>query len=499
MATTKLVLPTLDELRTRYITDVARMVPGKNVARGSDTYGRGTAVASAAQMVMARQVALQDAQMADTSTGDDLIRLCGLNGVEVSGGAGAAGSVLADCTGTVTYPVDLEGKADDGLRYQVVGTTAAVNGGQVPIIGRDVGKRTNKAAGTKITWTSPPAGSNATATVDVDGLRFGVDADTEVSLRRKLKDALRHPRRNSNWAAIAKDAEDSSAAIEKAFVYPALYGPSTMHIAVAVAADADEQYTREAPGSIVLIAANAVIARHPEHVDLTTTTVSNWDVDVILKISIPNPKAEGGAGGGWKDLTASRWPRALNAVTPYAVRLYSAPTNPKQIVVVSDTEPVVDAHIAIWSSTAKALARTRIRAVTGSASPYTVDLYEPIAITDFVTGDGLMADADHLDEYCATVAAAFAALGPGEKTTVAAKLPRAYRRPRVNQEWPSDFSSKQTDVLSTKHAEISHVAFYRAFDSASAYTALPIACPVVSTVGTAPYILRLGKVAFYEV
>lgn len=497
---TRLTLPSLDELRDRYCQDVARLVPGKNVARGGETYARGTAVASAVQMVLARQVALQDANMADAATGADLRRLCKIHGVTESKGAGATGYVLADCTGTVTYLANAEATTPDGLVYYVVGTTVATDGTQIPVAGLDTGKRTNKDPGVLLTWSSPPAGSNATAEVDVDGLRFGVDADTDATLRRKLQTKLRYPPRNSNWAQIAEDVRNASAAIEEAFVYPALYGPATMHVAITVAADADDQFTREAPGTLQLIAANAIVAKHPEHADLTLTTVTDWDIDTILKLSIPEPKASGGAGGGWKDTTTGRWPRTLNAASPYAVRLAAAPTNPKQISVTSDATPLADAHIALWSASNKVLVRTRVYAVSGVASPWTLDLYDPIDVTLFASGDWIMADAEHLDEYCTTVAESFATLGPGEKTAAAAKLPRAYRRPRETEDWHSSFGSKQTDVISTEHEEVAHVAFYRAFDSTpTTYTALPITCPTESTTGNPPYVLRIGKLGIYEV
>lgn len=496
---TRVTLPTLAELRDMYCTDVARLVPGKNVARGSDTYARGTGVAALGQMIMARQVALQDARMPDTGFGEDLRRECTLNGVDISPGAGASGYVLADCSGLTTYTAGLRGKIG-GLRYEVAGTTTVADGGQIPVVGIDVGKRTNQPAGTLLTWESPPAGSNATAEVDVDGLRFGVDADTDATLRRKLYDKLRYRSRNSNWAQVAEDAQKASAAIERAFVYPTVYGPCTMHVAVTVAAEADDQYTRAAPGTLQLLAANAITSKHPEHADLTMTTVTNWDIDIILKITIPEPKSAGGTGGGWKDDLTSRWPRTPNAASPYAVRLASAPSNPKQISVTSDATPLADAHIAIWSSTQKKLARARVYAVTGAASPWTLDLYDPIDVAMFASGDWIMADADRIDEYCATIAGSFAKLGPGEKTAVHAKLPRAARHPFVAQDWPSDFTSKQTDTLSTTFGEVSHVAFYRAFDAApTTYSALPVACPVNDTTGDPPYCLRLGKIAFYEV
>jgi len=504
MATTTLDVPSIEELRARYIADVKRLkiragVPNPNVAPGSESYIRAQAVAAAVQLVMAREAALQNAQMGDAATGDDIVRLCNLEGISISAGGGASGYVIASCAPNTTYATGVEARSADGLRYRVVTTTIVNDGGAVPVTGIDVGKRTDKPAGAVLTWTSPPSGSNTTAVVDTSGLQFGIDADNDTSLQNKWIERKRHPPRGGNWAQVADDAKKGNSAIEAAFVYPAVYGPSTMHVAITVVAGQADAYTRAANDVLKLAAAYSVVSAHPEHADLTLTTVTDWDVDLIVKLQLSEPKSVGGAGAGWVDAAADRWPRVLNAGSPYAIALNATPSNARELEVVSDVEPVDGARIAIWSNTYKRFLYAQI-ASHGGLGPWTLDLYSAVDITQLAVGDWVVPFAEHLDDYAATIALAFAQLGPGQKTADVTKLPRSYRKPRVQEAWPSDISSTTFDKLSTRHSEITHVAFYRGFDSVpTTYTTLPIACPVQATTGSPPNCLRLGRLGFYEV
>jgi uncharacterized phage protein gp47/JayE len=503
MAITKLTVPSIDELRDRYTADVRRLkiragITSPNVAAGSESYIRGQAVAAAVQLVMARECSVQDAQMGDAATGDDIKRLCENEGITIDLGSGASGFVVVSCAGGTTYAKDDECKTADGLRYKVATTTVANDGDPVPIVGVDVGTRTIKAAGTVVQWTSPPVGSGLEAIVDTSGLTNGTNADTDTTLQNKWIERKRHPPRGGNWAHIAADAEAGSASIEKAFVYPGVYGPSTVHVAITIAAVQEDAYTREANPVIRLAASQSVVAGHPEHADFTFTTVNDWDVDLIIKLDLPEPKSVGGTGGGWVDAAADRWPTTLNAASPYAPRLSAAPSNGRVLSVTSDIEPVDDAHIAVWSVTAKKFLHAQIASHSG-AGPYTINLYEPLDPADLSANDWVVPLCEHIDDYAETLAQRIGTLGPGQKTTDVTKLPRSYRRPKVQESWPCDITSKTTDYLSTAHSEIWHVEFYRGFDATpTTFTALPIACPTDATTGTAPYCIRLGKLGFYQ-
>lgn len=511
MAITSVTHTTVDAIRDQILEDERRMLVAAGVSRpglakGSERYIRAEATAAVVMGVVAKEVALQDAQMPDSAMDEDLTRLCELAGVTISTGAGAGGYVIAEVTGTVVYVEGQECTSPDGMRYQVIATTVAtdttVPGTLVPILGVDTGTKTNKPAGTVMTWTSPPSGSAPTAKVDVDGLRFGVEADNNDTLRVKLLESERHPAIGGNSSHVAKDAQDASKAIEKAFVYPASTGPSTMTIALVAPAVAEYAYTRVVSGALSLAAAANVISQHPEHADLTLVSAANYDVDLILTVTLPEPREGGGIGGGWRDKSTTRWPAGTGSGTPAVVTIENAPTNGLSVTMSSETVPVAGAYIALWSSLKKKVVRTRVLDATDlGGGTYRVRLYTPIDTTWFQTtggtwGDFVMPDAERIEEYCATIAGAFASLGPGEITSNVLLLPRAKRRPYTQESYSCDFSSAHMGALSAKHPEMTNVIMYGAYRSSNntVFSSFPpIACPVTSP----PSVLRIGRLAVY--
>lgn len=495
MATTRVELPRLTDLRDRTLETIRRLkiragVTRPNVAPGSESYIKAEAFAAGALEVHARLAAVQDAQMADSATGEDLDRLARvLRGLVRSSGNGAGGYVKVSCTGTVTYAQGAQCTSPDGLRYEVVVTTAAVNNGLVQVRGVDVGKRTDKAADTIMTWTSPPAGSATTCTVSSGGLTDGEDAETDADLRRRLQDALRHPAASGSWADYVEWAEGATQAVEKAFAYPAYRGPGTVAVALTREAEADAYYTRELAASFVNTAALAMVERSPEHVDMLVQTVVDESTNVVLSLTLPLHRVDGGPGGSWIDDLTGRWPSAVGT-TPYATRLSVAPTSSTVIRAITYQVPVVDAYIAIWSSTQKRFIHARVKSsAVVAGSTYDLTLHAGIDISALSSGDYISPDAEKLDDYGKAIAESFGKLGPGERTSSSNYLPRSYRRPRTYESWKHQYTSRDIGELSTKHTEIAHVAV--------STPTLPATPTVPGAVTTAPNILVLGNFAVY--
>jgi uncharacterized phage protein gp47/JayE len=503
MAITRVTLPTIAQLADQYKEDVRRLkiravISNPNVAPGSETAIKAEAAASLAFQLYAQIAATQDATMPDTAIGDDLARLALVwRGMNPSLGAGAQGYVVADCVGVVVYPKDLECRSVDGLRYKVVSSTAAVAGTLIPVIGIDTGKRTDKAAATVMTWSSPPAGSNTTAVVGPSGLTNGTDPDDDARLRARFTSSLRHPGASGSWAHYVEWAE-ANAAVEKAYCYPAIQGPSTVHVAYTVVADRDNltgAYTREGSVALTGAVALAVVGSDPEHADVTTTTVADENVDVVLKATLPLPIWDGGPGGGWLDGdtgTGPHWPACWTAA-PYATAITAITSQTLINVNVLDASniPLVDAQIAFWSNTDKEFVHAKVKTVTLVAgTTYTIELYSAIDTSKLAVGDYVSPDAENLDDYGETIAAQFGGLGPGEKTSSANLLPRSYRHPLPSEEWPSQFTSTHVGKLSIEHPEITHISVMT--------PSLPKAPTVAAAVTDPPNILVLGKLAIYK-
>jgi hypothetical protein len=133
---------------------------------------------------------------------------------------------------------------------------------------------------------------------------------------------------------------------------------------------------------------------------------------------------------------------------------------------------------------------------TGGTSPYTVNLYEPIDVTWFSSGDYITADAENLDAYGTTLLEQFAKLGPGEKTASTVRLPRSYRHPLVELDWPKAIYSKDLAQVGEVHAEVTNIELHSWMYSSTLVTTLPISPGTEVTLYAAPYILTLNRLGF---
>ncbi|MFA4900904.1 MAG: baseplate J/gp47 family protein [Brevundimonas sp.] len=502
MAITRVELPTIAELAADYCEDMRRLkiragIANPNVAPGSETAMTGEATASVAFQLHAEIAATQDATMEDSANGDDLIRLAKIKrDMDPRLGAGAQGNVTVSCTGAVTYPKDLECKAADGLRYKVVTSMARTNGQPLPVTGIDTGKRTDKLPGAVMTWSSPPAGSATTAVVDASGLNNGIDPDNDARLRARLLDSIRHPGASGSWAHYVEWAEQNMA-VEKAFCVPAPSGPGTVRVIYTVVADKDNltgAYTREGSTALTAAVALNVVAQDPEHADVPTTTVADSETTLYLRIKCPLAVEDGGPGGGWIDGLSTRWP---SPVAPYTTvsHLNAPPTVPTAIQVdcldAGANPPLVDAHITIWSTSAKKFVHGQILSATLVAgNVYNLVLHEPIDTSIITTDDPISPDAESMDDYGDTIARAFGSLGPGELTTNALLLPRSARHPLATESWNSMLTSVHVGMLPIEHPEVTHVT--------CDVPTLPALPAPPATVNDPPGILVLGKLAIYK-
>ncbi len=490
---TRIDVPSVATLRERYCQDVRRLkqragVANPNVAPGSETAIKGEALAAMVQQTEARNAALQDATMPDRATGEDLDRLCAVRGITRSAGAGAAGNAIVSTTGVVVFVAGLECKTDDGLRYKVVSTTAAGDGDAVPIAGVDVGKRTERVEGTTLTWSAPPAGSDATATVGPGGLVNGADADDNARLRKRLQDSLRHPAAAGTWAHYRQWAE-GNAAVEAAFVYPSARGPSTVDVAYTVAATVDNGWSRIGSAALTLAVSGLIVAADPEHVDVLTQAVDETATDVCLRVTVPLPAADGGNGGGWIDDAATHWPRYYGTGV-YVTTVSGAPASPTAMNVDVNNAaniPLVGASFAIWSHSAKKFVHSRVKTASlVGGTTYALTLYDAIDTSIVSDGDYISPDAENLDGYALTLLEQFATLGPGEETSTAALLPRALRHPLAAESWPSSLTSANVGQLSFSHPEVTHVAV------------VTPALPASPAVASPPKVLALQHFAIYK-
>lgn len=445
--------PTPDEVLSQILADLrwayAQIGVTVNVERWSEAWIRAKAFADRVSIAIANNQLARTAMSPLTATGDDLVTLAGIFGVTKRPAVAASGFVVVGTQNlggstyaTVIIPVDFGWTAPDGTKCKAEGGTYT-NGELAAVTASTTGANTNIAAGVLGSWDSAAIGFlNQQARVATGGIDGGHAEDDEETLRARLLRKLSRPAVGGNSAHVQEVAEESSSAIEQAFVYQAARGPGSFDVAL-TAAGGDRTVT----AATITAAATAITTEMPGMVDINVTTVVPEEIDVVLGLTLPLPKNAGGAGGGWFDGTP--WPSTAETVpNTYGEITSIASINVSKITVnsSSDDPPLIGNHIAIWNPTLDAdgvpagFSRFGIANVTGSSGAYeiTLDVVPGSSLSFITVGMRCSPDCARLEQYGDAFVAGMAALGPGEKTASPEILPRGRRVPGIDETAPSD-------------------------------------------------------------
>jgi uncharacterized phage protein gp47/JayE len=140
------------------------------------------------------------------------IYLCTVAGTSAgSGGPTGTGTAIVDNTATWRYIAD--------------GTAAVLAAVTASLAGAD----SNRDLGVALSFESPIAGANATATVSTGGLSGGADQETIAALRVRLIERLRSPPHGGNAADYVAWAKEV-AGVTRAWCYPLEGGAGTVTV-----------------------------------------------------------------------------------------------------------------------------------------------------------------------------------------------------------------------------------------------------------------------------
>jgi hypothetical protein len=475
---------------------------------GSDEELWATTIANETQPLYVNQRVIGDAQMPDTANlnspptpvGSDLTRLMAIKGLSPRGPVGSLGFLVLACSATTTITGRTGGVVGTGtqltdsagLRYEVTTSGTYASGALVPIASIDSGPQTNHVAGDTLVWQSAPAFCNPKQIVATGGLTGGAAQETNEAARARLLNLERNPPGSGNWAQVSNFATASSPLVQLAFVYPAVNGPSTVHVAVTAV-------TRNRiidPTILANIVAPYVAGQLPEYVEVVVTAVTEQDVDVAIGLTLPSaPTASpAGPGGGWVD--GSPWPAISGTGNSYAN--VTAVTSSTQYTVNAPTAPTDGvSHICMWDfSVANAdgtfgqLLRAKVLSHSGSAGAYVIvtDTPFPNVTASGGTGTLIFPDAVNMQTYCSTLAATMMQMGPGEKTSNVSVLTRGYRHPTPQAAQPYSLNATQLKAVESTGPEVLATAWY--YRSATTPT-------VPASVALAPYQFVLRNIGFY--
>lgn len=495
-----------DILRTIKNGLIKQGVTNPNVGPNSDWHIIAEALGNELAVVQANAIVKADQLMPDTAVEDDLARIAALVGLTKQGAAGSIGGVVL--VSSQTTPITTGAQLTDaaGLAYEVTTGGSYANGTTVPIRAVSTGAATNHAAGDVLTWVTAPPYADDKAAVAAGGLTNGIDAEDDEVLRSRVLAVFRNPPGAGNWEHVAELAEESSASVDKAFVHPAIQGPGTVHVAVSAAPTATNKSRIVAAAKLAGDVDPYVKGKLPEHAHVVVTTVYDVNVDVAIGLSLPEATTASppGPGGGW--VNGTPWP-APDGVS-YFRHQVSAVTSETQFTVDAQTAPTANVTRIAWVSPSSwKLFQGLVTSVSGVAGAYVVTVDTPFS---GITVDCVIwPDCQNAQTYGDALLAAFALMGPGEKTSNASALVRGFRHPPPSTgQWPSALGPAVLRKVTEAGDEVQAAQFLwrnrsatAAGDAALAMTSASgkLEPPVPAALTDAPRILVPRHIGFYRI
>lgn len=440
-------------LRTARNGLVARGVPNPNVTPGSDYYIIAQAFANEAATAMANCVIKADELMPDTATLTSLDRVAIPLGLSRRAASGSLGLVIYNASATSVVTTGAILLDSTGLRYQVTTGGTYSNGDLISIAAVDTGSATNQAAGNALRWLAPPAFASLTALVNTGGFTNGVDAEDDETFRNRIYARLQNFPAGGNWQYVATVAEASSPSVQKAFVYPAIQGGATLHVAVVAPPTATNKNRDVAAATIAGYVSPNVQGQIPEHAFSLITTVVNVPVDVGIGLSLPSATTASppGVGGGWLD--GSPWPSSINAGA-----LVMSVTSTTQFTMNAQVLPTLNvSHIAWLSPITWTVTNAIVTNVSGSSGSYLVTIDTPMI--GLAAGHYIFPQSANQAAYIAALLAFFALMGPGEKSTNASALIRGFRHPTPLNIWPYSIGPACLKAMTNAGSEVADAQF----------------------------------------
>lgn len=401
-----------------------------------------------------------DASSELTARGQDLERLRVAAGLPEIPSSSSSGYVTVTVLGggARTFRDGDEGKLPNGKFVVVDGVQRGIRDGySVRVKSRETGADTNVPAGTVVKWVSPLFNVGSEAIVTAPGLQGGADAEDDEGKRQRILSRRRNRPGSGNWAHCNEVAEETDGAIQVAFTYPCLGGPSSAKVVLVKAHEPlTHNYSREVPPAKVQKVDAALQGTMPPE-DLSTQSAADEYVDVSISLNFSAQNV------GWENTTPFPVPNPADGYDGYVT--VGSVNTPQQITInKSETNGVApvegSSQISWWAPNDLVFVSSLVTTVADYDGYWLMSLQTPLSSTnDSVSeGDFISPTAANAESYRNSIIQEFNSLGPGENTMSSQVLnqnpSRAYRRPFPYERYPYALSSKQLNALQSANPEI---------------------------------------------
>lgn len=503
-----------DILRTIKNGLISIGIANPNVGPGSPEFVKATAVANEIAAAQANIVLSVDGCMPDTAQGANEDRWGNVVGRPRRGAIGSHGNVTVSTSapGGSNYAPLAQLIDDAGLRYVVVTGGTKTNEQTISIRALDTGAATNHANGDTLSWVDQPAFSGPTVTVGAlggtDGLVDGADSEIgqDELYRPRILNAFQTPDKDGNEARVADLARRSSDQVGASFVYPALQGAGTCFVAVCAIPQTTTPLTSNSKSRAVQSATvtgtvlpflQGALGGQPY---LQAFSTADVPATLAIQLALPSSPASSppGPGGGWLD--AAPWPPSVGSTTtaigtaPVQVTSVSSTT----VFTVNATTPPIPgvSRIACLSTVDWTIYNATVLSFTGTSGAYTITLDTPMPY--IANNEAIFPQSVNQAKYVAALFTAFAQMGPGEWSSNASILARAFRHPSTALSSPSALSNAWLKTIENSGTEVGYAGFIYRGTSAGALTSPYVpAVPATPTVG--PNIFTPGPTGFYAI
>lgn len=499
------------EIRADYLRAVKvglqqQGIEDPNVAPGSDAYIDAEALAGELEVVHANAVIMADQVLPDTATDADgtgndhlsrLLRIFGGTAFADRPAGGSVGVVINDVSSPTSIAEGALLTDPAGLTYRVLVGGTYADEEPIPIAAVSVGSATNLAEGDRLQWQSAPPFSAPDVAVGPGGLVNGSNAETQDEKRERLLGRLQSPPKSGNQQDVVEYAENADPRVQKAFVYSALQGPGSVHVAVTARPTSTNKSRTLAPTILSGIVAPTVAGRIPPRANVVTTATADQEANVAVGLLLPDaPTAPTpGQGGGWLDATP--WP-VVDGVSKFRC-MVTAVTSTVRITVDAASPPLAGVSRICWLSTLDWKVKTARVMTIASGSPGSYDVTLDTPLPGIAQGALIWPACTNAQAYADALLDAIARLGPGEKTDNAAVLSRASRFPRPGAGWAYGLTPRLYEQLQ-RRPEVGGAQFLwrQSFTSTLNGPSGTLVPNLPSNPANAPYIFTPGNLAFYR-
>jgi hypothetical protein len=489
----EIVTLTRDEFRNLFTQDYQLFAPNAEVGPGTQPYVDGSLAADATLVIVNDAVTIGNGTNIDTSTGTWLQQIGESEGVFKLPAAGASGYVVITTTvgGATIFQGDEVTEQASGLRFLVQATALYGNGALVPIVGLDTGESTNLNAGTSLQFSAPRPGCTALCTVYEDSNGNGLtggrpdESDDEYRARIKLKRA--NPPASGNDAEYQRVVEDiPTIGIQKAFTYPAIFGPGTMGFTFTLRPGSPGA-DRIPNGTQLNLATATLLGQEPADDGVFPLQMLAASLVVAYRVSW----ATGAAG--WTN--NPRWPEYTSPKVTIKAAPAPTPTSFRAVTTGGPiADPVVGQTVAVFDRPNKQFRQKRIETITvitpgqeWQLTCSTVNLASDTTYTP-IAGQAISPWSDSLNLLVEPTLTFVDGLGPGE---MYASFADPGLRQKRNPPNPDSYPSTVTNKLVSPILSLPSISNAVVLEPTIPYTT-PIGTP-----GAFVYLLELTDLAVY--